>query len=133
MLFNLFKRKNKNSMLSQTETQWNKMWDLWAEGEIASPYNELMNYQSEVNNGGHSQYFINTENNGDLSGEMSALAEILPLTLSQNLKNAYRAHLLSEEDENNEEAEAVLEKCDEMFFEAEEKINSILENFCKML
>ena len=133
MLFNLFKRKNKNSALTEAETQWNKMWDLWADGKIPSPYNELMTYQSEVNNGGHSQYFVNTENNGDLNAEMSALAEFLPAELMENLKTAYNAHLLLEADENNEEAETTMEKCDDVFFEHEEEINSILESFCKTL
>lgn len=133
MLFNLFKRKNKNSALTEAETQWNKMWDLWADGKIPSPYNELMTYQSEVNNGGHSQYFVNTENNGDLNAEMSALAEFLPAELMENLKTAYNAHLLLEADENNEEAETAMEKCDDVFFEREEEINSILESFCKTL
>lgn len=133
MLFNLFKRKNKNSALTEAETQWNKMWDLWADGKIPSPYNEFMTYQSEVNNGGHSQYFVNTENNGDLNAEMSALAEFLPVELMENLKTAYNAHLLLEADENNNEAETAMEKCDDVFFEREEEINSILESFCKTL
>ncbi len=131
MLFNLFKRKNKNTALSEAETRWNKMWDLWAEGEIASPYNELMTYQSEVNNGGHSQYFVNTENTSKLSDEMAALAEILPDKLYENLKAAYQAHLLLEKDETDEKAEEIMKKCDDVFYEREKEINIILEEFCK--
>ena len=96
MFFDLFKRKKKNfpdnAVLSEEAVQWNKMWDLWANGEIASPYNELMTYQSEVNNGGHSQYFVNTENTSDISKEMSALDEILPEFLKENIKTAYHNH-----------------------------------------
>lgn len=51
---------------SDEEKKWNKMWDLWAEGCAASPYAELMTYQSEINNGGHDRYFFNIENTGDL-------------------------------------------------------------------
>lgn len=57
-LFNIFKKTK--------QQKWNKMWELWSEGKIASPYAELMTYQSEVNNGGHNQYFTNVENTSDL-------------------------------------------------------------------
>ena len=131
MLFNLFKRRNKNTVLSEDDKLWNKMWELWANGEISSPYNELMNYHGEVNNGGHSQYFVNTENTSDIEKEMSLLNEILPCNLKENLQKAYQAHLLLEQDETNEEAETLLRKCDNIFFENEEDINNILKNFSK--
>lgn len=137
MLFDIFRRKKKNALddnsLTEENKQWNKMWDLWANGEIQSPYNELMTYQSEINNGGHGQYFVNTENTSDLLKEMSGLNSILSDTLKENLKTAYEAHLLLEQDETNEEAEAVLEKCDDVFFQNEKDINAILESFCKQI
>lgn len=137
MLFDIFRRKKKNALddnsLTEENKQWNKMWDLWANGEIQSPYDELMTYQSEVNNGGHGQYFVNTENTSDLLKEMSGLNSILSDTLKENLKTAYEAHLLLEQDETNEEAEAVLEKCDDVFFQNEKDINAILESFCKQI
>lgn len=46
-------RKNKND----EQTKWDKMWELWAEEQAESPYAELMTYQSEIDNGGHDQYF----------------------------------------------------------------------------
>ena len=137
MLFDIFRRKKKNALddnsLIEENKQWNKMWDLWANGEIQSPYNELMTYQSEINNGGHGQYFVNTENTSDLLKEMSGLNSVLSDTLKENLKTAYEAHLLLEQDETNEEAEAVLEKCDDVFFQNEKDINAILESFCKQI
>ena len=137
MLFDIFRRKKKNALddnsLTEENKQWNKMWDLWANGEIQSPYNELMTYQSEINNGGHGQYFVNTENTSDLLKEMSGLNSVLSDTLKENLKTAYEAHLLLEQDETNEEAEAVLEKCDDVFFQNEKDINAILESFCKQI
>ena len=60
-----FLKKGK-AELSDEQKKWNKMWDLWTEGRADSPYKELMSYQSEVNNGGHDQYFFNTENTDDL-------------------------------------------------------------------
>ena len=41
--------------------------------------------------------------------------------------------MLLEEDETNEEAEAVMEKCDDVFYENEKDINIILESFCKTM
>ena len=133
MFFNLFKNKIKNKELSEAEKQWNRMWALWVDGKISSPYKELMTYQSEVNNGGHLQYFDNTRNVSNLSREMSALNEVLPDELRTNLQNAYSAYLLFDENEENEEAEDSLEKCDDFYYKSEEKINNILESFSETI
>ena len=123
-LFDLFKKKKVE--LTEEQLKWNKMWDLWTDGNAESPYAELMTYQSEINNGGHSQYFCNVENNDDLSQEMSALENILSDNLIDNLHKAYKAHLILEE---NEEAEAIMEQCDDMFYENEEEINNKLQSY----
>ena len=68
-IFDIFKKKKELPLEAQ---QWNKMWNLWTEDKIESPYKELMTYQSEVNNGGHSQYFCNIESNNDLTDESKA-------------------------------------------------------------
>ncbi len=44
--------------LSDDQKKEEKMWALWEEDLVESPYAELMTYQSEINNGGHSQYFL---------------------------------------------------------------------------
>jgi len=111
--------------LTAEQRKWNKMWDLWVEGKAASPYAELMTYQSEVNNGGHDQYFTNVENTGDLKKEMAALASILPQKLVSNLQKAYEAYLTSEE----EIAEEISEQCDDLFYENEGEINRLLESY----
>ena len=126
-LFDLFKKKKVE--LTEDQLKWNKMWDLWTGGEAESPYAELMTYQSEINNGGHSQYFCNVENNDDLSQEMSALENILSDNLIDNLHKAYKAHLILEENEEDEEAEAIMEQCDDMFYENEEEINNKLQSY----
>lgn len=102
------------------------MWELWAEGGARSPYAELMTYQSEVNNGGHGQYFSNVESTADLQKEVTALETILSETLKQNLKKAYRAYLVLE---NDEQAERTLEQCDRVFYENEEEINCLLKEY----
>lgn len=132
MLFDIFKRKKKNSIsaeLSEKELKWNKMWELWANGEIESPYNELMTYQSEVNNGGHSQYFTLITDNSEVENEMASLCSILPDILKDNVHKAYQAHLILEQDETDEYADSVIKNSDEVFFENEPLILNILESF----
>ena len=70
--------KKRQVSLTDEEKKWNKMWDLWSDEQAATPYAQLMTYQSEVNNGGHHQYFTNVENTSDLPNEISVLETILP-------------------------------------------------------
>ena len=130
-LFDVFKKKEVE--LTREELQWNKMWDLWTEEKAESPYAELMTYQSEVNNGGHDQYFVNVENTGDLEKEMSVLEQILSAKLKENLRKAYQAHLVLEENEDDEDAEEILEQCDDTFWENEEEINQALEEYASKM
>lgn len=126
-MFDLFKKKKVE--LTEEQLKWNKMWDLWTQGEADSPYAELMTYQSEVNNGGHVQYFCNVDNTGELKKEMSALSTVLSDKLVENLNRANKAHLLLAENEDNEKAEEIAEQCDALFFENEEEINYKLETY----
>lgn len=109
------------------------MWELWTEEKVDSPYAELMTYQSEINNGGHDQYFTNIENTSDLNKEISALEQILSAELKNNLNKAYKAYLILEKKEEDEEAEETLEQCDDVFYENEEEFNRLLEEYaCKI-
>ncbi|MBQ3149785.1 MAG: DUF4375 domain-containing protein [Clostridia bacterium] len=130
-LFDIFKRKKAD--LTVEQLKWNKMWELWAQEEVVSPYLELMTYQSEVNNGGHGQYFCNVENIGDLKKEMSVLSSVLSDKLVENLIRAYEAHLILDNNEDDEKAEEVLENCDSVFFENEEEINCKLEAYANTI
>ena len=120
-----FLKKGK-AELSDEQKKWNKMWNLWTEGRADSPYKELMSYQSEVNNGGHDQYFFNTENTDDLRKELSVLEAVLPKKLQRNLRDAYSAYLDKESDET---AQAILERCDDTFYKNEEEINRMLQEY----
>lgn len=120
--------KKKKVKLTVEELKWNKMWELWTEGHADSPYAELMTYQSEINNGGHAQYFANVENTNNLQKEMLSLKTILPSQLKGTLEKAYEAYLTSEE-KDDEKAEEILEQCDHMFYKNEEEINHILEEY----
>lgn len=126
-LFDILRKKK--TELTDEQLRWNKMWDLWTEGETQSPYTELMTYQSEINNGGHDQYFLNIGNTGDLQKEMSALGQLLSPELKENLRKAYEAYIALEENEEDEKAAEILEKCDNAFYENEEEINNILEEY----
>ena len=126
-LFDIFKKKKVG--LTEEQLKWNKMWELWTEEKVESPYAELMTYQSEINNGGHSQYFTNVENTGDIQKDMSAVETILSKKMSTNLKKAYKAYLVLEEKEEDEKAEEILEECDNVFYELEEEINHVLEEY----
>ena len=130
-LFDIFKKKKIE--LTEEQLRWNKMWDLWVEGKVDSPFAELMEYQGQVNNGGHDQYFTNVENTGDLQKEMSALEQILSEKLNSNLKRAYKAYLVLEEKEGDEKAEETLEQCDDVFYENEEEINQVLKEYASKI
>ena len=133
-LFDIFKKKNKKEVkLTIEEQKIDKMWDLLGQGEIETPYAELMTYQSEVNNGGHDQYFFNINNIGMLEKEVSGVEKILPPELKVNFKKAYDAFLVLEEKEDDEKAQEILEECDDVFWENEDKINQLLEEYSKRI
>ncbi len=125
-MFSFFKKNRVK--LTEKELKWNKMWELWAEERTDSPYSELMTYQSEVNNGGHEQYFDNVSNTKDLKKEMLSLKTILPPQLSATLEQAYTAYLTLEKNDD-EQAEETIKQCDDMFYKMEEEINRILEEY----
>ena len=114
--------------LNDDQKRWDKMWQLWSEGQADSPYAELMTYHGEINNGGHYQYFTNIENTGDVQEEIAALTTILPEKLKNNLQKAYEAYLVLEE-RKDKESENIIDQCDNLFYENEEQINSLLEEY----
>ena len=129
-LFDFFKKKQVE--LTEEQQKWNKMWELWVEEKVDSPYLQLMTYQSEVNNGGHGQYFINVENTGHLPKELSALQTILSKELFNNLQKAYQAYLVLEKDDD-ETAEVMMTQCDHVFYESEEEINRMLQEYANRI
>ena len=119
--------------LTDEQKKWNIMWDLWVEGRADSPYAELMTYQSEINNGGHDQYFFNIENSGNLQKEMAVLKTVLPTKLRDNLQNAYDAYLKLTNEESDEQAGTILSQYDDEFYKGEEDINRILREYASQL
>lgn len=129
--FDIFKKKK--PQLTEEQLKWNKMWELWSEEKADSAFAELMTYQSEINNGGHDQFFSNVENVGDLQKEMSALEKTLSTKLKDNLNNAYKAYLVLEQREDDKKAKEILEECDDVFYENEHEINRLLEEYASKI
>ena len=50
--FDIFKKKTEKPLTA--EEKWNRIWELWEIGDLLSPLENLLTYESEVNNGGHS-------------------------------------------------------------------------------
>ena len=127
-LFDLFK---KNEPLTP-EQKLNKLWDLWAAGKVAAPCAALMTYESEVNNGGHSQYFFNVANAGDLKAEVAAILLILPEPLKANLQQGYDA-FAAQEDIADDVNDDLFSECDDVFYEHEQLLIELIQRYANEL
>lgn len=123
------KAESREIVLSDEQQKWNKMWELWMNDRADSPYAELMTYQSEINNGGHAQYFHNIDNTDDLQREITILKTVLSEKLQRNLQDAYHAHLAMTDNGSDKNAETALEQCDDEFYKSEDEINCILKKY----
>jgi hypothetical protein len=121
--------QKKEEELTIEAQKWNKMWDLWVEEEADSPYAELMTYQSEVNNGGHMQFFDNVSNTDDLSKNMEVLYSILEGALRENIEKAYNAFLAYDENDENDTISEIMDECDDVFYANESEIERILQEY----
>ena len=121
----IIEKKKKVVELSCEAKKWNKMWDMWVEGEIESPYKELMEYLNGVNNGGHYCHFDNVSGNNDLKEYVDNLTKILPDVLRDNVLTAYNTYIANPDDMSDEDND-ILDKCDSIYFEHEELVNDIL-------
>ena len=116
---NILKKKKEQPLT--TDQKINKMWELWGEDKLDLPCAKLMKYESEVNNGGHSQYFFNVANCGDLAQEVEAVLSMLHDPLRENLARGYAA--FSEQDDVSDNVnDGVFEECDDVFYEHEQDI-----------
>lgn len=128
----LFDTLKKNAQeKKENEEKFNKMWELWVEGKIPSPYADLMTYQSEVNNGGHAQFFHNVSSTGHLRTVMKELNKVLPFDTKPALVEAYYAYLVNGADA--EENESFFDAADELFHKKEKMIHKILVEYSKKL
>ncbi len=127
-LFDMFKKK-----VPLTEEQkLNKLWDLWAEGQAPSPGAALMTYESEINNGGHSQYFFNTANTSDLKAEADAVLSLLPEPLKSNFQRAYEA-FAAQEDIDDDANNDLFNQCDDVFYAHEPLLMELIQQYANEL
>lgn len=129
MIFDFLRRKKTSPVEIDKNNKWNKMWSLWADGKIESPYYELMSYYGEVVNGGHHQFFSNTDNIDSSENVVEILSNILPENLTINMKQAYKAYLDLENDTNIEKSEQDIKKYDSFLNENEEVITEMLKEY----
>lgn len=124
----------------RAQRQWEYMWRLWAEGALPSPYQELLTYDSEMQDGGHLQFFLNAEIRAyNMFSVMAQLKEVLPEGLADNVANAYRAYCRLGVDVNDDNSiaealeEAPLVSYDSYYFEHEEELIDLLEAYAAAL
>lgn len=130
----IFKKARENAEIkkqkaNEAEAKYNKMWDLWTKGDIPSPYADLMTYMSEVNNGGHRQFFLNVSNTGHLDAVVAELDRIVPFDIKLPLIEAYHAYKVN--GNGAEENENFFDHADEVFYKKEKLIDKILEDYSK--
>ena len=134
----LFKKKYQ---LTEEELKWNKMWDLWFEGELEQPISSLLTYDSEIQNGGHLQFFCNLEEDEEieLRDVLKQLKKILPEEFYVNLEKAYTEYKkLNFNPETSEEycevaVEDPLVEYDNFYYEHEETIQNILKEYASKI
>ena len=124
---------SKRAALPEKDRKWNKMWDLWADGRAAAPYAQLMTYESEVNNGGHCQYFDNTAEISDLKAEVDAVLAVLPEPLKGNLQQACEAYLAQEETGDYDASDNVFNACDDVFYANEQLLIALLQGYAETM
>ena len=122
----------KEEELPVQDRKWNKMWDLWVEGRTESPYAEIMEYDSEVNNGGHSQYFFNVANCGDVAAAAQVLIASLPEPLLSNFRRGYEA-FAAQKDICDDENDALFDECDSVFYDNEQILLDMLAKYAESM
>ncbi len=127
-LLELFRKKEPLA----EEQKLNKLWDMWAEGRVEAPCAALMTYESEVNNGGHSQYFFNVANTGALKAEVEAVLSLLPEPLKGNLKRGYDAFAAQAEIDNDVNDD-LFSECDDVFYEHEQPLIELIQGYANEL
>ena len=119
-----------NKDLELKDQKWNTMWELWTEGETISPYSEIMEYYSEIQNGGHAQYFSNLGDLEKLDDNIKVLLTSLPNKFVVRLEKAYELYFKYE---YGEDTEKMMEKCDKLFYHKEKIINKMLEEYASTM
>lgn len=128
-IFNIFRKKKKSA---NADVNLNQLWDRWIDGKVESPCAELMDYESEVNNGGHGQYFFNIANTADLAEHVEKVLSVLPEPLHSNLKTAYKA-FAAQNDIADDVNDHLFEECDRVFWANEHMVIDWLKAYADTL
>jgi hypothetical protein len=79
---------------AELELKWNRMWVLWMNNKLETPYQEALNYDNEVRCEGHLQYFKWFDENSDIEKEVSMTIQVFNDTKIEDIiKKAYDAYL----------------------------------------
>ena len=127
------KWKKYESLLDKTEEQnpeleekWYKMWQLWMNDRLESPYQEILTYENEVRNGSHLQYFNWIQEHEDFEKTINIVSLNLEGTVLKPIfDKAYKAY--QELGENQSRAGEILRICDTTFAEQGDAIEEYLE------
>ena len=133
------KWRKSESLLNSTEEQdpklerkWNKMWTLWMNDKLESPYQEILTYENEVRNGSHLHYFNWIQGQEDFEKIIDVVSLNLEGTVLEPIFNkAYAAY--KELDQNEEEANQILQFCDDAFAETADDIEKFLETIASKI
>lgn len=124
-MFSLFRKKK--TELTTDQIKLNKLWDMYASGELEQKNkdtNVLCDYESGVNGEGHSGFFFNNEE--DLPDYNSVLKNVLPADMYTNFLKAYQSY-------NSDNEEEVCEAADDYFYQYEQKVIAILQEYANGL
>ena len=122
----------KQTELPEAQVKWNKLWDMYGFGQLATTDDKsfvLCDYESGVNGEGHSGWFFNTENaegKETICKYLSALEQVLPAHLYDNLYKAFQSY-------GTEKEEILCEQADQYFYEHEQEVIEYLQNVANKL
>ena len=116
----------------EMERKWNKMWMLWMNDKLESPYQEILTYENEVRNGSHLQYFNWIQEHEDFEKIIDVVSLNLEGTVLEPIfSKAYTAYL--ELDQNEEDANQILLACDASFGDERDNIEKYLETIASKI
>lgn len=118
--------------LSEESLKWDKMISLWGDFKLESPYEELVTYYNEVNNGGHYQFFDNICERTNLAQTIDNLLKVVPQCFKPFIEKAYEMYKQDPEDNEGNLSE-YLDECDNYFYENVEKIEKRLQDYANTL
>lgn len=123
-MFSKRKRFFKKEELPERK-KWNRLWELYGNGERNDPVFYLCDYDSGINGEGHLCFF---ENHADCLGKYSEeLKKTLPDELYENFDKALRAF------ERKTEAEKICTEADAYFYEHESDIIKAIQAYANTL